>query len=539
MSYKFINCRVDEKSRELFRDDQPVAVEPKTLDLLLYLLEHRDRAVGKDELQDKVWGTIVSDTALTRAVMKARKAVGDKTNDAQIIKTVPRFGYRFVAAIDTPDAPADVPQERRGIAVLPLTNMSGDAENEYFSDGIAEEILNLLARIPELRVASRTSSFAFRNSDKTLKEIAAALNVEIVLEGSVRKAGNRVRITMQLIDASDDAHLWSEVYDRELTDIFAIQSEIAQNVVSAMSHGNAGQIPIYKATRSPRAYDYYLRGRQLYHQWDRGRLFQAQQMFERAISLDPDFAKAWAGLADCASMNYMWWDHSDELLELADSASQRAIELGPKLAESHTARAFALTLLQSFEAACEKFDESVALDPLLYETWYLYGRSKFAAGQMIEAAEMFLRAAEVRPEDFQAMALASTSYRAAGDDDGAIRAAEEAVIRCEHHLSLNPDDTRAWTLGACNLREVGETERGREWIAHALKIAPDDVGVLHNSGCFYAASGDVENALKVFERRLELSDIYQDWIDKDSDFDSIRDNPRFIAMLEKSRARNK
>ena len=170
--------------------------------------------------------------------------------------------------------------------------MSGDPENSYFSDGIAEEILNLLARIPELRVASRTSSFVFRDSKMPLGEIADALNAEIILEGSVRRSGNRVRITMQLIRAADDSHLWSEIYDRELTDIFAVQAEIAGQVVGALSRGEAGDIPIYKATDSARAYEFYLRGRQFYHEWDRGRLVQARKMFEKAIDLDANYAKS-------------------------------------------------------------------------------------------------------------------------------------------------------------------------------------------------------------------------------------------------------
>ena len=157
-----------------------------------------------------------------------------------------------------------------------------------------------------------------------------------------------VRITMQLIDTDDDSHLWSEIYDRELTDIFAVQAEIAGHVVGAMTRGETGAVPIYQATTSARAYEYYLRGRQLYHMWDRGRMLQARIMFEQAIGLDPDYAKAWAGLADCASMSYMWWEQSSEMLELADSASQRALQIDASLAEAHTARAFALTLLQSF-----------------------------------------------------------------------------------------------------------------------------------------------------------------------------------------------
>jgi len=537
MTLAFADCQLNPASRELSRNGKPVPIEPRTFDLLMYLLRHRDRAIGKDELQDKVWGTVVTDAALSRAIMKLRKAIGDTSGSAALIKTVPRFGYQFVGELveSARGNEQTAVARRRGIAVLPLVNMSGDPDNLFFSDGVAEEILNLLARIPQLRVASRTSSFLFRDSDKTVREIAAALDVDIVLEGSVRRSGNRVRVTMQLIDARDDSHLWSEIYDRELTDIFAVQADIAREVVTAMGRGEAGEITVYRATDNPQAYDYYLRGLQLYHQFDRGCMQRAKEMFENAIGVDADYAKAWAGLANAASMTYMWWERADALLDIADQASQRALVLAPTLAEAHTARAFALTLLKSFAAANEEFERALELDPQLFEAWYLYGRSRFAEGEHAEAARLFEQASRVRPDDYQAIGLAATSCVALKDSLRAKTFAVEAVRRAEHHLRLNPEDTRAWTLGACNLEEIGEFERGKEWIEKAISIAPDDIGVLHNAGCFYAAAGDVDRALDLFERRLERGDIYQDWIDNDADFDSIRDHPRFIAMLEKRR----
>ena len=538
MTLAFSNCRLNPASRELMRDGKVVPIEPKAFDLLMYVIRNHHRAVGKDELQDKVWGTVVTDAALARAVMKLRKAIGDKSGETSMIKTVPRFGYQFIARLEERE-PADAATEdasrRRGIAVLPLVNMSGDPDNLYFSDGVAEEILNLLAKIPKLRVASRTSSFAFRGSNKTVGEIADALNVDIVLEGSVRRSGDRVRVAMQLIDAKDDAHLWSEIYDRRLTDIFAVQADIAREVASAMGGNEAGNIRAYKATDNPQAYDFYLRGLQLYHLMDRGCLLRARQMFERAIEIDPDYAKAWAGLANAASMTYMWYERSDELLELADQASMRALDLAPNLAESHTARAFTLTLLKSFRAATEEFERALELDPQLYEAWYLYARSRFAEGNHEEAARLFEQAGRIRPDDYQSVGLAATSYIALKDSLHAKSLAIEAVRRAEHHLQLNPEDTRAWTLGACNLEEIGEYDRGKEWIEKAIAIAPDDIGVLHNAGCFYAAAGEIDRALDLFERRLELGDIYQEWIDNDADFDSIRDHPRFLAMLAKRR----
>jgi len=535
---KFADCELSPDRRELHRDGKVVALEPRIFDLLIYLLENRDRAIGKDELQEAVWQTIVSDTAMTRAVMKLRRALGDRTGDAKIIKTVPRFGYHFVADVDG-NTPAKETQQtqRQGIAVLPLVNMSNDPENDYFSDGVAEEILNVLAKYPSLRVSSRTSSFAFRDSKKTLKEIADTLNVEIILEGSVRRVDNRVRITMQLIDANHDAHLWSEVYDRELTDIFAVQGEIANEVVSKITAGGGGLVPVYGSSENPRAYEYFLRGQQLYHAWDRGAQQGAQDLYRRAIKIDPSFAKAWAALANSASLTYMWWQSSDEKLELANSASEKALELEPDLAEAHTARGFALTLSKDYEKAEVLFERAVELDPQLWDAWYLYGRARFAQGIPEEAALLFLKAAEVRPDDYQAMCMASTSYAAAGDMDSARRYAKGAVERAEAHIHLYPGDTRALGLGGCNLAEIGRYEEGEAWVNRAIELAPNDTGVLHNAGCFYAVNGKVERAIDLFEKRFALSDVYMDWIDNDADFDSIREHPRFKKIVAAQRAK--
>jgi adenylate cyclase len=535
MTIEFLDCELNTGSRELIRGGNPVSIEPKTLDLLIYLINNRDRAIDKNELQDAVWGTIVTDAAMTRAVMKLRKAVGDKTDDAKIIKTVRGFGYRFVASVkDGKSGSLAVDSSRPGIAVLPLENMSGDPENNYFGDGIAEEILNLLARIPALRVASRTSAFAFRDSKKTASEIARILGVSILLEGSVRRAGNRVRITMQLIDAESDAHLFSEIYDRELTDIFAVQAEIAREVVASIARGAAGSIETYEATSSPQAYDFYLRGLGLFHENDRGCQHRASEMFRRAVEIDPAYARAWSGLANSTCLVYMWWEASDENLRTADDASQRAVELAPDLAETQTARAFTLTLLDKFEEAFEGFEKALKLDACLWETWYLYARARFAHGDLARAAELFVQASTVRPEDYQALSLAATALFPLGETEKADRYSRMAIERAEKHLELHPGDTRALGLGACDLRKIGEYERGVEWLDKSLKLAPDDVPVLHMAGCFYGAEGEVDKALDYLERRFELGDAYMDWIRNDSDFDSMRDHPRFKAMIEKA-----
>jgi adenylate cyclase len=433
----------------------------------------------------------------------------------------------------TTEVTAPRADSRRAIAVLPLTNMSGDPENEFFSDGIAEEILNLLARQPDLRVVSRTSSFSFKNTSLDVPTIAKKLGVDIVLEGSVRRAGNRVRIVAQLIDASSDAHLWSDSYDRELEDIFAVQTDIAKRIVDAMDLDPDTCVDCGGNTQDIDAYDYYLRGRQYYHQVTNRALNFAREMFQRAIDKDPEFARAYAGLADTESITAQWIDPSPERVETANWASQRALELAPNLAEAHASRGYALSIDGNYAAAAEEFEKALELDPVHYESLYLYGRSRFAEGRLDHAEELWRRAHEALPDEYQAASLRVGALNGLGrhaDAHAANRIAMEAIDR---RLALNPDDQRALMLGGCVAHMAGREDDGRAMIERVLELAPDDGGVLHNVTCYYANIGDKEKAIEMLERRMAaMGTIYRDWVDNDSDFDSIRNDPRFKALVD-------
>jgi len=421
----------------------------------------------------------------------------------------------------------------RSVAVLPLVNMSGDPDNEYFSDGISEEILNLLARLPELRVASRTSSFSFKGKDLDVRAIASKLDVKNILEGSVRRVGDRVRITAQLINAETDDHLWSETYDRELDDIFALQAEIAEMIVEALHPGELQLVRQQGATGNVTAYDFYLRGRQYFHTYDRGHLFIAKEMFEKAIEVDSDYALAYSGLADCCSTIHMWYDRSPEIVEQAETASRHALELAPDLAAAHSSRGFALTLSSNFDGAEREFQEALRLDPRLYEAWYLFGRARFAQGRLEEAARLFHRASQVQPEDYQAICLEATALSGLGQREKAMEVAQMALARVERRLALEPEDTRAWTLGAGKLAILEQPEKAIEWADKALSIDPEDISVLHNASCVYSAAGRVEEALDLMEKRANKGKLYREWIEHDKDFDNVRDHPRFKALMER------
>ena len=423
---------------------------------------------------------------------------------------------------------------RHAIAVLPLTNMSGDPENEFFSDGIAEEILNLLARQPDLRVVSRTSSFSFKNTNLDIPTIANRLGVDGVLEGSVRRDGNRVRIAAQLIDAATDAHLWSESYEREIEDIFALQIEIARSIVDAMNLTPGVCLDCDGVTENIHAYEHYLRGRNYFHQITHASLEFARQMFSKAIELDPNFARAYAGLADTESIVAQWIDRSPERLAAADNASRKALELAPQLAEAHSSRGFALTVNGDYAGAAEHFERALVLDPQHYEALYLYGRARLAQGEPAKAAELWARAHDAQPDEFQSAALRSMVLNAAGNGLEAREANRLAIELIERRLDLNPDDLRALSLGPGLLIDAGRRAEGLAMADRSVALAPTDSGVLHNAAAAHAHAGEADQALALLERRLQQTGmIYRDWMENDPDWDNLRDDPRFIAFLAK------
>lgn len=419
------------------------------------------------------------------------------------------------------------------IAVLPFVNMSADPENDYFTDGIAEEIINALTKVQALRVASRTSAFAFKGRNEDIGEIGRKLKVATVLEGSVRKAGSRLRVTAQLVNVADGYHLWSERYDRQLEDVFAIQDEIAESIVRALRVvlSEEERRAIERApTARIEAYDYYLRGRQFFHQFRRTGIQFARRMFERAMELDPGYALAYAGAADCCSFLYMYWDASKANLEGADGYSRKALELGPELAEAHASRGFAVSLSRRYEEARREFETAIRLNPRLYEAHYLYARTCFQEGMLEEAVRHYEDAARVRPEDYQALFLMQGPLNALRRKADARAALGRGLQVVEKHLELNPDDARALYLGAGALAQLGERERALDWATRALGIDPEDSGVLYNVACAYALLGRSDDAIACLEKANLHGFGHREWVEHDSDLDSLRADPRFEAL---------
>jgi adenylate cyclase len=422
------------------------------------------------------------------------------------------------------------------IAVLPFADMSREKDQGYFCDGIAEEIINALCRIQGLRVASRTGSFQFKGTATDLREIGNRLRVETVLEGSVRKSDNRLRITVQLVEAARGFHLWSESYDREMRDVFAIQQEIARNVVRALrvtispqEKGALAEIP----TSHVQAYDYYLRGRSFYYRYGRHDIEFALQLFSRAIELDLGYALAHAGLADCWSYIYLYSERKDAVRLQAEAAGRRAVELAPESAQAQASFAVAMSLGPHKEEAQAAFEKAIRLDPTLFEAWYFYARHAFAGGDMPKAATLYEEAMRVRPEDFYSPLLVAQVYQELGRPEDARAARERGVALVERHIDLHPDDARALYMGANGLVALGERDKGLDWARRARKIDPDDPMLLYNLGCIHSLAGDVEEAIDLLERAASGGLLQKGWYEHDGDLEPLRGHPRFKALLER------
>src|SRR5437773_4299644 len=311
------------------------------------------------------------------------------------------------AARDTKDAvPAQREQlERPSIAVLPFNNMSGDPEQEYFSDGITEDIITDLSKVSGLLVIARNTAFTYKGKAVKIQQEAQELGVPFILEGSVRKAAARVRVTAQLISSENSAHVWADRYDRELTDIFAIQNEITQVIIDQLKVKLLPQEKkSIKQTRTDNveAYTFYLRGRQFIERRSKVYYQLARQMFAEAAKLDPLYARAYAGIADCDSFLYLHYHVEDVAIEDILATSAKALALDSGLAEAHASRGLALSLEQRYDQATAEFEQAIALDPDSFEGNYFYGRACFTLGKLERAAALFERVAEIKPDDYHA-----------------------------------------------------------------------------------------------------------------------------------------
>lgn len=536
----FGHFRFEPDSARLWAAHDEVKLTLKAAAVLATLLERAGEPVSKRELFDRVWrGTVVSDDALVTCIQELRKALGDDARKPRFIETRHRHGYRFLAHVVRPSAspaPAVAPETapERTIAVLPFTDMSPGRDQDYLCEGLAEELIDALTRVDGLQVAARSSSFQFRGSGLDVREVGRLLRVDTLLEGSVRKAGDKLRITVQLVDTTTGYHKWSERFERELGDVFAVQDEIAATVAATV-RGSALTRREKRAVRRTQTatdtYEYFLRGRQSLHRLTRSALDHSLEMFHCAIEIDAEYAPAWAGLATAHAQLYEWFGATDRDLVEADRASRIAMQLTPQLADAHVARGFAMSLHRRYDEAEEHFEAAVRINPQLFDTYYLFARSCFARGQIPRSAELFGKAAALRPDDFQSAFLQAQSLRMAGSVADWHSINRESVRRAERLLALNPRDTRTLSLGSGALYHDGQTERAIQWAELALETDPNDMSSLINAALLFANCGMKGRAIDLLGRAFGLGWGKRDWIENDSDYDALRADPRFQEML--------
>ena len=485
--FVFENCILDRDRRELTRDGNLVAIPPRVFDLLLYLVQNRDHVVSKDGLLDAVWRRrIVSESTLASHINAVRKAIGDSGDQQRLVKTMPRKGFRFVAGVregastpdsaqptPDPDAPPPSPAlhpdlptlpDRPSIAALPFVNLSGDPEQAYFADGVLEDIIAALSRIRWLFVIGRNSSFTYKDRAFDVKQVGRDLGVRYVLEGSVRRSANRVRITGQLIDAEAGTHIWADHFEGTLDDIFELQDRVAASVVAAISPElERAEIERSrrKPTRSLGAYDHYLRGMANLHVGSREAIQCALAEFLKALRLDPEFASANAMAAWCHFWRKVngWLDDSEREIAEGIRLARRAVELGKDDAVALTRGGHALAhLAGELDRGIALLDQALILNPNLASAWFLSGYLRAWKGDSDAAIVNFthaMRSSPLDPETYRMQAGMAVAHFFAGRFD-------EASAWSEKALAYLPDFLAAAAFAAASYALSGRTiEAGR------------------------------------------------------------------------------
>jgi adenylate cyclase len=521
--------------RRVSDDDRREAIlEPRVMQVLVALSRADGRIVSRDDLAVSCWhGVVVGEDALNRVIGRLRRVLDQVGGGALQLETITKVGYRLVAPKRASGAAKAAPKP--SICVLAFANMSDDPQQAYFSEGICEDIITDLSKVSALSVIARSTAFSFKGAAVDVPQLAHQLGVSHVLEGSVRKAGGRVRITAQLIDGAAGDHIWAERWDRDLTDIFALQDEISRAIVGALK---LKLLPEEKraieqrGTDKVEAYNLFLMGRQLLisgHQTYARTGEAILRLCRKATEIDPLYARAWALMAIAQTQLRFTSGRPDDGL----AAAERALSIDPDLAEAHAVRARHLFRQGRYDEASAEIETALALDPDSYEVNISAGLLTYRQGAYREAVGYYEKAAALVETGFAEAGLLTSSYTALGDVEGARRAARMTLARAEKALATDQSNGSAmgFVIGALAL--LGETERARDWVDRAKLIDPDNLNMRYNIACMLSLHlKDVNGALEWLGPYLEvavLGDLQH--IKIDPDLEPLRDDPRFIAMF--------
>jgi TolB-like protein/Tfp pilus assembly protein PilF len=568
-AYVFGDFCVERHSFRVFKNGHPRAIEPRAYDLLVYLIEHRGRVVEKEELFEEVWKqAFVTDSALAQEIKNVRQALGDDANAPRYIETVRKHGYRFIAEVEEV-APARAGPSRQieeaqpaAIAVLPFLNMSGDTDNEYFCDGLSEELINRLTRLKGLRVVAHTSSFSFRGKDTDVREIGLKLNAGLILEGSVRRAGDRLRISLQLINAADGYPAWSESYEHQWGDLFAIQDEIALAVVDKLKLKllSDDRKALWKRyTQNLPAYHLYLKGRYIWNKrFVPGAIQKAIEYFQQAIQVDPRYALAYTGLADAYTVLGAYaLKAPKDIFPLAKAMVEKAFEVDPELAEAHASLAYIrmaydydfagaereckraleltdhaiahqylsyiLTVTGRMDEALKEIDRALELDPLSPLVNAAAGRALCYARQYEASVEQLKKTIDLDPHLPLGHCYIAMTYSLQGRYEEALAAAQKAV-----------EISGELPWATCVLGKVHVSMGNR---AAAMKILHE----WESSGIaspvlvadIYLPLGEDNKVFEWLEKAYEERDFLIPWVNAMPEYDRLRSDPRFQDLIRR------
>ena len=570
---RFDAFEFDMDTGELQKGGIRLLLQPQPATLLSLLLSSPGELVRRESIRQALWGddtTVDFELGMNRCVRQLRAALLDTRDTPRYIETLPRRGYRFIASVSVQsDAPAPaktarqaapVSTSRPSIAVLPFANLSGNPEDEYFSDGLTEEIINGLAQIGGLTVISRTSAFAFKGKNEDIRQIAESLGVSMVLEGSVRRAGGRMRITSQLIRAADGAHLSSKRYDREIVDIFEIQDEISVDIATQLK---VRLVLRPHPTTNLDAYEAFLEGRYHWHKFSPEGFVKALECYSRAIAIDPDYGPAYTGIAEfhfALCLDYA--SAPDQALARAMEAGQRAVELNELDGEAHAALAY-ITIVKNWDwetarqhvlralelnpgshvvrftdafwrllpygrtaEAIEQVDRAVEEDPFMAVGHSFRAAALLYSGEFEAAEKAALRSLELGPDGPNALQILSFSYAFSGQPDEALRRANQlSKVHPNSYTTLN-------TLGVAYA--LAENRAGAYAVIDEMKSRPDCAKICATGPAYiYSLLGDNDSAFEWLERAAEFRDHRLAWINCHPCATPLKSDPRFRDLLHR------
>ena len=423
----------------------------------------------------------------------------------------------------------------KAIAVLPFDNISPEKESEYFSDGLTEELIANLSRLKDMRVVSRTTSMQYKGTKKDIKTIGRELGARYIMEGSVRKFQDSLRITAQLIDVETDAQLWAETYKGKLADVFDIQEQVSRRIVDALMvklTPTEKVVLTKRSTLNAEAFDCNLRARDFLNRRTKNSIQFAIQLFQKSIEIDPRYAAAYAGLGEAYATFYQQQERKENWLDKAVETSLKALMYDPTLSEGHAALGLAYFEKGSLDEAQAESQKAIELDPNNYTGYWILGRIYHTTDRDREAIDLFKKVIELNPDFYSAHGDLKDVYERLGETEKYTETLQDSLQFYPRYLSQHPDDARAYMYHAIILAQAGKSEEAKVEAAKAIELSPGDAPMMYNAACVYARLGENGRALETLKNAVASGYEYYEWIKRDPDLESIRNEPEYIELMK-------